>query len=109
MKYKKIKTPFFDTVYNVDTVALTQEKHNLTPLQVEKYLGQVKRRVVLKKHKDVHASLKKINKNKISFAITNKSGSKLFASNLITREKGADKVLGGRWNIKSKFTKNLIR
>ena len=109
MKYKKMKTPVFDTVYNVDTVALTQEKHNLALPQIKKYLGQVERRVVQKKHKDVHASLIKINKNKLSFAITNKSGSKLFASNILTREKGADKVLGGRWNIKSKFTKNLIR
>jgi len=102
MKYKKIKTPFFDTVYNVDTVALTQEKHNLTPLQVEKYLGQVKRRVVQKKHKDVKERFIKINKNKMSYGITNKSGSKLFTSNLITRTKGG-------WKIKSKFTKNLIK
>ena len=101
-KIKVIKTPFFDTVYNVDTVALTQEKHNLTPLEVEKYLGQVKRRVVLKKHKDVKERFIKINKNKLSHSISNKAGSKLFASNLITRTKGG-------WKIKSKFTKNLIR
>ena len=97
-----MNTPIFDTVYNVDTVALTQEKHNLTPLQVEKYLAQVKRRVVQKKHKDVHASLIKINKNKLTFTVTNKSKSKLFVSNIITRTKGG-------WKIKSKFTKNLIR
>ena len=97
-----MKTPVFDTVYNVDTVALTQEKHNLTPLQVEKYLGQVKRRVVQKKHKDVKERFIKINKNKMSYGITNKSGSKLFTSNLITRTKGG-------WKIKSKFTKNLIK
>jgi len=101
-KLKVVKTPVFDTVYNVDTVALTQEKHNLTPLQVEKYLGQVKRRIVQKKHKDVKERFIKINKNKMSYGITNKSGSKLFVSNRITHTKGG-------WQIKSKFTKNLIR
>ena len=97
-----MKTPVFDTVYNVDTVALTQEKHNLTPLEVEKYLGQVKRRVVQKKRKDISTSLIKYSKNKMSFAILNKSKSKLFASNILTRTKGG-------WKIKSKFTKNLIK